>query len=71
MCISRPLTCAIVCPEGLVLSQLLQESVRNEGDPGSIPGLGRSPGEGNGSSLHHSCLENLMAGGVLQATYSP
>ena len=33
-------------------------SVFNAGDPGSIPGLGRSPGEGNGSPLQYSCLEN-------------
>ena len=33
-------------------------SVCNAGDPGSIPGLGRSPGEGNGSPLQSSCLEN-------------
>ena len=33
-------------------------SVYNVGYPGSIPGLGRSPGEGNGSPLQHSCLEN-------------
>ena len=32
-------------------------SARNVGDPGSIPGLGRSPGEGNGNPLQHSCLE--------------
>ena len=31
-------------------------SVCNAGDPGSIPGLGRSPGEGNGSPLQDSCL---------------
>ena len=30
----------------------------NAGDAGSIPGLGRSPGEGNGSPLQYSCLEN-------------
>ena len=30
------------------------------GDPGSIPGLGRSPGEGNGNPLQYSCLENPM-----------
>ena len=30
----------------------------NVGDPGSIPGLGRSPGEGNGNPLQYSCLEN-------------
>ena len=35
-------------------------SAYNEGDPGSIPGLGRSPGEGNGNPLQYSCLENPM-----------
>ena len=35
-------------------------SAYNAGDPGSIPGLGRSPGEGNGNPLHYSCLENPM-----------
>ena len=34
------------------------------GDPGSIPGSGRSPGEGNGNPLHYSCLENPMDGGA-------
>ena len=38
-------------------------SVCNAGDLGSIPGLGRSPGEGNGSPLQYSCLENPMDGG--------
>ena len=33
-------------------------SAYNAGDPGSIPGSGRSPGEGNGNSLQYSCLEN-------------
>ena len=33
-------------------------SVYNEGDPGSIPGLGRSPREGNGNPLQYSCLGN-------------
>ena len=32
----------------------------NAGDPGSIPGLGRYPGEGNGNPLQCSCLENSM-----------
>ena len=32
-------------------------SAYNEGNPGSIPGSGRSPGEGNGNSLQYSCLE--------------
>ena len=33
-------------------------SACNVGDPGSIPGSGRSPGEGNGNPLQYSCLEN-------------
>ena len=37
-------------------------------DLGSIPGLGRSPGEGNGNSLQYSCLENPMDRGAWQAT---
>ena len=37
-----------------------KESTCNAGNPGSIPGLGRSPGEGNGNSLQYSCLENPM-----------
>ena len=36
----------------------------NAGDPDSIPGLGRSPGEGNGSTLQYSGLENFMDGGA-------
>ena len=39
-------------------------SAYNAGDPGSIPGLGRSPGEGNGNPLQYSCLENPMDGGT-------
>ena len=35
-------------------------SACNTGDPGSIPGSGRSPGEGNGNPLWYSCLENPM-----------
>ena len=35
-------------------------SVCNAEDPGSIPGSGRSPGEGNGNPLQYSCLENPM-----------
>ena len=37
-----------------------KESARNAGDLGSIPGLGRSPGEGNGNPLQYSGLENSM-----------
>ena len=43
-------------------------SVCNSGDPGLIPGSGRSPGEGNGNPLQYSCLENLMDRGAWQAT---
>ena len=43
-------------------------SARNAGDLGSIPGLGRSPGEGNGNPLQYSCLENSMDGGAWWAT---
>ena len=41
-----------------------KESAYNAGDPGSMPGLGRAPGEGNGSPLQYSCLENLMDRGA-------
>ena len=40
-------------------------------DVDSIPGLGRSPGEGHGNPLQYSCLENLMDRGAWQAAYSP
>ena len=42
-------------------------SVGKAGDPGLIPGLGRSPGEGNGSPLQYSCLEKPVDRGALQA----
>ena len=41
-----------------------KESACNAGDPGSIPGLGRSPGEGNGNQLQYSCLTNPMDRGA-------
>ena len=43
-------------------------SAYNVGDPGSIPGLGGFPGEGNGNPLQYSCLENPMDGGAWWAT---
>ena len=45
-------------------------SAYNAGDLGSIPGSGRSPGEGNGNPLQYSCLENPMDGGTWLG-YSP
>ena len=44
-----------------------KESACNAGDPGSIPGLGRSLGEENDSPLQYSCLENYMDRGARQA----
>ena len=46
----------------------VKESSCNVGDLGSIPGSGRSPGEGNGHPLQYSCLENPMDGGAWWAT---
>ena len=40
----------------------------NAGDTGLLPGLGRSPGEGNGHTLHYSCLGNPMDRGTWGAT---
>ena len=41
-----------------------KESACSAGDLGSIPGLGRSPGEGSGNQLQYPCLENLMERGA-------
>ena len=41
-----------------------KESACNAGDQGSIPGSGKSPGEGNGNPLQYSCLENSIDGGA-------
>ena len=51
-------------PSGSVVKNL----PANAGDVDSIPGSGRSPGEGNGNPLQYSCLENPMDGGVWRAT---
>ena len=45
-----------------------EESACNAGYPSSIPGSGRSPGEGNGNPLQYSCLDNLMGRGTWRAT---
>ena len=49
-------------------SSEVKVSACNAGDPGLIPGLGRAPGEGNGTPLQYSCLENPMEGGAGWAT---
>ena len=51
-------------PGGSVVKNL----ATNEGDTGSIPGSGRSPGEGNDNPLQYSCLENPMDRGAWQVT---
>ena len=45
----------------------MKESACNVGDPGSITGSGKSPGEGNGYPLQYSCLENSTYRGAWQA----
>ena len=45
-----------------------KESACNAGDPGSIPGVRKIPGEGNGNALQYSSLENPMDRGALWAT---
>ena len=48
---------------------LMEKSLpANAGDPGSIPGSGRSPGVGNGDPLQYSCLENPLDRGAWWAT---
>ena len=46
-----------------------KESACSAGDAGSVPGLGRAPGEGNDYLLHYSCLENSMNRGTWQAIF--
>ena len=52
---------------GFPHSSFDKESACNAGDLGLIPGLGRSPGEGNGNPLQYPCLENPMDRGDWQA----
>ena len=52
------------CNQGFPGGSEVKASASNAGDPGSIPGLGISPGEGNGNPLQYSCLENPMDGGA-------
>ena len=48
----------------LIFGSNSKASAYNAGDPGSIPGSGRSSGEGNGNPLQYFCLENPMDGGA-------
>ena len=49
------------------VAQWLKNPSASAGEAGSIPGLGRSPGEGNGNLLQYSCLGNSMDRGAWQA----
>ena len=60
--------CRVLIRLGFPGGSEVKASVWNAGDPGSIPGSGRSPGEGNGNPLQYSCLENPMDGGAWSAT---
>ena len=51
-------------PKGVPGGSEVKVSAYGAGDLGLIPGSGRSPGEGNGNPLQHSCLENPMDGGA-------
>ena len=51
-----------------LVAQTVKKSTCNAGDPGSMPGLGKSLGEGNGNPLQYSCLGNSMDRGAWQAT---
>ena len=53
---------------GLPSGSVVENPPANSGDLGSIPGSGRSPGEGHGDPLQYSCLENPLDGGAWWAT---
>ena len=55
-------------PSGTVVKKESACNAGTAGDSGLVPGLGRSPGEGNGNSLQHSCLENPMDRGAWHTT---
>ena len=42
-----------------LVAQMVKNLACNAGNPGLVPGLGRSPGEGNGYPLHYSCLKRI------------
>ena len=51
---------AVIVLPGFLGGSVVQNLPANAGDVGSIPGWGRSPGEGNGNPLQYSCLDNFM-----------
>ena len=67
-CLPLPLYPVLPTPIGASLVAQTIEPASSVGDPGSIPGSGKFPGEGNGSPLQYSCLENSMDRGDWWAT---
>ena len=61
ICLSSESLCGLV-------AKMVKEFTYSARDPGSIPGLGRSPGDGNGNPLQHSCLKNSMDRRAWQST---
>ena len=63
-----PEKAAATSAQGFPGGSVVKNLPAHAGEAGSIPGLGRSPGEGNGNSLQDSCLENPMDRGAWWAT---
>ena len=63
-----PFVLVFYCYGGFPDGSDSKELACSAGDPGSIPGSGRSPGEGNGNPLQYSCLEYSMDRGAWEAT---
>ena len=65
-----PFTCLFIYSfiEGFPGSSVVKNLPANAGDTDSVPGSGRSPGEGNDNPFQYSCLGNPMDGGAWQAT---
>ena len=59
LCLNKSKMYSILLPASLV-AQMVKSLLTMWGEPGWIPGSGRSPGEGNGTPLQYSCLENPM-----------
>ena len=68
MVIMSFLNCPLLPERASQLAPVVKNPPANAGDTSSIPGWGRSPGEGNGNPLLYSCLENLMDKGAWWAT---
>ena len=68
---STTITCLLKCSKGFPGASVVKNLPANEEDPGSIAGLGRSPGEGNGNPLHSSIFAGKSHGQRSLVGYSP